>query len=137
MSDLPTQDADRDDGVTKASPQAKAAKRVVRRAATRMIVGSGGSRLNEMILTNVMAGVDVHHGERTKLVMSHKNRSSLRVENPPAHSAPETHALLLPFHLVARSSLFSSWRTKNQGRSEITATLAICLHWPQSHDKLR
>ena len=44
MTALPTQDADRDTGATKASLQAKAAKRVVRRAATRMIVGSSGSK---------------------------------------------------------------------------------------------
>ena len=51
VTDLPTQDADRDTGVTKASPQAKAAKRVVRRAETRMMEGS--SRLIEMILIDL------------------------------------------------------------------------------------
>ena len=55
MTALPTQDADRDDGATKASPQAKAAKRVVRRAATRMMVGI--IRLIEMILNKFMVEV--------------------------------------------------------------------------------
>ena len=36
-TDLPTHDVDRD-GATKASPQAKAAKRVVRNVATRMLM---------------------------------------------------------------------------------------------------